>query len=194
VRPNEYFIIIWTDSVPVEDGLADAARAQAGQLLAAGPVQDVSELDSRPAGAGRVIARFGAAVRARAWLVTTGPTIDGTALLVAGATEPVWWPPERERQRPEWSRRADFPPDRLGQFVCVWADPILDREQVFDYSVHYRASSIDLRTGLTDRPLVRLPPFILQGKLHHAPKRSGSSVRRLRRLLRWNGAGRSVRR
>jgi hypothetical protein len=145
MRLNEHFIIIWTDSVPVEDGLADAARAHAGQLLAAGPVQDVSELDSRPAPArpapaGLVIARFGAAESARAWLAAIDHKIDGTALLVAGATEPVWWPPERDTQRPEWSRRANFPPDRLGQFVCVWVDPITDREQFFDYSVHYRGS------------------------------------------------------
>jgi hypothetical protein len=89
----------------------------------------VSELDSRPAPGGLVIARFGAAESARSWLAATGHKTDGTAVLVAGATEPVWWPPERQTQRPEWSRRADFPPDRLGQFVCVWADPIIDRSK-----------------------------------------------------------------
>jgi hypothetical protein len=67
----------------------------------------------------------------------TGSRLDGTALLVAGATEPVWWPPEMDAQRPQWSRRADFPPDRLGLFVCVWAE-ITDRDKFFDYSVHYR--------------------------------------------------------
>ena len=46
---NEYLVITWADSVPVEDGLADAARDRGGQLLAAGPVHDASELDSRPA-------------------------------------------------------------------------------------------------------------------------------------------------
>ena len=46
---NEYLVITWADSVPVGDGLADAARDRDGQLLAAGPVHDASELDSRPA-------------------------------------------------------------------------------------------------------------------------------------------------
>jgi hypothetical protein len=55
---NEYLVSSWTDSVPVEHGLADAARDTGGQLLAAGPVHDASELDSRPAPVGLVIARF----------------------------------------------------------------------------------------------------------------------------------------
>jgi uncharacterized protein (DUF1330 family) len=134
---NEFFIVVWTDREPAQDGLAEAARAQGGQLLAAGPVQDVSELDSRSAPAGLVVARFGTAENATAWLAATGDTFDGTALLVAGATEPVWWPPEMETQRPGWSHRADFPPDRLGQFVSVWVE-ITDPEQFFDYSAHYR--------------------------------------------------------
>jgi len=54
---NEYLVITWADSVPVGDGLAEAARDRNGQLLAAGPVHDASELDSRPAPAGLVIAR-----------------------------------------------------------------------------------------------------------------------------------------
>ena len=62
---HEHLIIIWTDTEPVEDGLVDAARAQGGQVLAAGPVHHVSELDSRPAPAGLVITRFGAAENAR---------------------------------------------------------------------------------------------------------------------------------
>jgi len=134
---NEHLIIIWTDTEPVEDSLVDAARAQGGQLLAAGPVHDVSELDSRPAPAGLVIARFGAAESAHSWFAVTGNQLDGTALLVAGATEPVWWPPEMEEERPEWSCHVEFPPDRLGLLVCVWAE-ISDRDQFFDYSVHYR--------------------------------------------------------
>jgi hypothetical protein len=55
---NEYLVITWTDSVPAGDGLAEAARDRGGQLLAAGPVHDAPELDSRPAPAGLVIARF----------------------------------------------------------------------------------------------------------------------------------------
>ena len=46
---NEYLVITWAESVPAGDGLADAARDRDGQLLAAGPVHDASELDSRPA-------------------------------------------------------------------------------------------------------------------------------------------------
>jgi len=135
---NSHVVIVWTDTVPAEGALAEAARARAGQLLAAGPVHDVSELDARQPPAGLVIARFADAERAGAWVAAAGEEIDGTALLVAGATEPVWWPPEMEAERPEWSLRADFPADRLGQFVCVWVDPIVDREQFLDYSMHYR--------------------------------------------------------
>jgi hypothetical protein len=58
VSINDYFVVIWTDSVPAEGRLSGAARARAGQLLAAGPVYDVSEQDSRPAPAGMVVARF----------------------------------------------------------------------------------------------------------------------------------------
>src|SRR5215472_4277199 len=96
---NNYFLITWTDTEPVDDGLAAAARAHAGEILAAGPVHDVSEWDSRPAPAGLVIARFGTDESARAWLAAIDNRIDGTALLVAGATDPVWWPPDLESQR-----------------------------------------------------------------------------------------------
>lgn len=137
VNLNDHFIIIWTDRVPAEDGLAAGAQEHAGQLLAAGPVHDVSELDSRPAPAGLVIARFGSAETASSWLAATGDRLGGTALLAAGATAPVWWPPERELSRPDWSRQAEFPPDRFGLFVCVWAE-ITDPERFIDYSVHYR--------------------------------------------------------
>jgi hypothetical protein len=87
---------------------------------------------------------------ARSWLAATGDRFDGTTLLVAGATEPVWWPPEMEAQRPEWSRRVEFPPDRLGLFVCVWAE-VIDREQFFDYSVHYRWT-VEHRGGASGPP------------------------------------------
>ena len=43
---NEYLVITWTDTVPVEEGLAETARNRGGQLLAAGPVHDAGE---RPA-------------------------------------------------------------------------------------------------------------------------------------------------
>jgi uncharacterized protein (DUF1330 family) len=131
------YVIVWTDSVPRANGLGESARAQGGELLAAGPVHDVSEPDSRAAPAGLVIARFAGAERAREWFTALGGRLDGTALLTAGAADPVWWPPEKESVRPEWSRRSELPRDRLGLFVCVWAE-IVDREQFFDYSLHYR--------------------------------------------------------
>jgi len=158
---NEHLIIIWTDTEPVEDGLVDAARAQGGQLLAAGPVHDVSELDSRPAPAGLVIARFGEGSSAHAWSASTGHQLDGTALLVGGATEPVWWPPELEEERPAWSRHAEFPPDRLGLFVCVWAE-ISDRDQFFDYSLHYRWT-VEYDGGVVLVPGSRPSQVVLRG-------------------------------
>src|SRR6516165_2801981 len=106
---NEYLVITWADSVPVEDGLAEAARNRGGQLLAAGPVHDASELDSRPAPAGVVIARFSAEQAARSWLDAVPGKLDGTTLLAGGATAPVWWPPESEPERPQWSRRGELP-------------------------------------------------------------------------------------
>src|SRR5215467_2783396 len=103
MRLGEY-VIIWTDSIPVSNGLASEVRTQEGELLAAGPVHDVSERDSRPAPAGLVVARFAAAESAKAWYAAVAGRLDGTALLVAGATDPIWWPPEKESERPEWSQ------------------------------------------------------------------------------------------
>lgn len=134
---NNDYVVIWTDTSPLADGLDDAALLQGGQLLAAGPIHDVSEWDSRVAPAGLILARFATNASASSWLAAVDSRIDGTALLVTGATEPIWWPPEMESERPEWSRYADFPPDRLGLFVCVWAE-VIDRDQFLDYSVHYR--------------------------------------------------------
>jgi uncharacterized protein (DUF1330 family) len=131
------YVIVWTEGVATGEGLGNAARAQEGEILAAGPVHDVSERDSREVPAGLVIARFPTAEGARTWFASVGDELDGTALLVAGATEPVWWPPEMERERPDWSYRAEFPRDRLGLLVCVWAE-VTDREQFIDYSQHYR--------------------------------------------------------
>ena len=92
---NEYLVITWADSVPADDGLADAAQDRDGQLLAAGPVHDASELDSRSAPAGLVIARFSAEEAAKSWF------------------EAVWWPPEQEPERPQWSRRGELPAGRV---------------------------------------------------------------------------------
>ena len=40
---NEYLVTTWTDSVPAEDGRAEAARDGGGRLLAAGLVHDAGE-------------------------------------------------------------------------------------------------------------------------------------------------------
>src|SRR6516225_5348168 len=117
------YVIIWTERIQSGNGLASTVRAHGGELLAAGPVHGVSERDSRSAPAGLVIARF----------ATSGDQLDGTALLACGATDPVWWPPAMEVARPEWSSRAELPRDRLGLFVCIWAE-VIDREQFVDYS------------------------------------------------------------
>ena len=111
---NEYPVISWADSVPAEDGLAEAARDGSGQLLAAGPVNSAGELDSRPAPAGVVIGRFSTQEAARSWFDAVLGKLDGTTSLVAGATAPVWWPPEKEPERPQWSRRAEPPAGQAG--------------------------------------------------------------------------------
>jgi uncharacterized protein (DUF1330 family) len=155
------YVIVWTERVPAAPALASSAKAQGGELLAAGPVHDVSERDSRAAPAGLVIARFGAAESANAWFATVGDRLDGTALLVAGATDPVWWPPEMEGVRPDWSSRAEFPQDRLGLFVCVWAE-VIDREQFFDYSLHYRWT-VEYGGGVVLIPGARPNQVLLRG-------------------------------
>src|SRR5262245_41072307 len=43
------YVIVWTDAVPRTNGLADSAQGHGGELLAAGPVHDVSERDAREA-------------------------------------------------------------------------------------------------------------------------------------------------
>jgi hypothetical protein len=106
---NENLVITWTDSGPAEHGLAEPARDRGGQLLAAGPVHDAGEPGSRPAPAGVVIARFSAEEAARSWFDAVAGKLDGTILLAAGATAPVWWPPESEPERPQWSRRGELP-------------------------------------------------------------------------------------
>jgi uncharacterized protein (DUF1330 family) len=162
VSINDYFVVIWTDSVPAEGRLGGAARARTGQLLAAGPVYDVSEQDSRPAPAGMVVARFADAGNATSWFAEAGDEVDGTALLVGGATDPVLWPPEMEARRPEWSRRAAFPADRLALFVCIWFDPIFDPGQFVDYSTHYRWTVEDAG-GVVLVPGARPSQVVLRG-------------------------------
>jgi len=155
------YLIIWTEGVPVANGLAAEARTLQGELLAAGPVHDVSERDSRPAPAGLVIARFGAPESAQAWMAAVDDRFEGTALLVAGATNPVWWPTEMEAVRPPWSYEAAFPRDRLGLFVCVWAE-VTDREQFTDYSRHYRWT-VEHGGGVVLVPGTRPSQVVLRG-------------------------------
>jgi uncharacterized protein (DUF1330 family) len=155
------YIIIWTDTVPRASGLAEAAQAHGGELLAASGVHDVSEEDSRPAPAGVVIARFGASEGASAWFASVCEQVDGTALLVAGAADPVWWPHELEGVRPDWSYRADFPHECLGLFVCVWAE-VIDRDQFFDYSLHYRWT-VEHAGGVVLVPGARPSQTVLRG-------------------------------
>jgi hypothetical protein len=109
---NEYLVITWIDSVPVKDGLAEAPRDGDGQLLAAGPVHDAGE-DEAAAPAGVVIARFRTQEAARSWFDAVAGKLDRTTLLAARATAPVWWPPEKEPERPQWSRRGELPADRV---------------------------------------------------------------------------------
>jgi hypothetical protein len=80
---NECLVITWTNSVPVKDGLAEAARDRGSQQLAAGPVHDAREQDSRPAPAGVVIARFSTEEAARSWFDAVLGKLEGTTLLAA---------------------------------------------------------------------------------------------------------------
>src|SRR5215469_16637588 len=92
---NEYVVITWADRVPAEDVLADAARDRDGQLLAAGPVHDASELDSRSAPAGLVIARFSTEEAARSWFDAVLGKLDGGPAPHAMAL--MAWPNEQTR-------------------------------------------------------------------------------------------------
>src|SRR5215469_3274725 len=109
---NECLAITGADSVPAEDGLAEAARDGGGQLLAAGRVHGAGELDSRLALAGVVITRFNTEEAARSWFDAVAGKLDRTTLLAAGATAPVWTP-EKEPERAQWSRRGELPAGRL---------------------------------------------------------------------------------
>lgn len=161
MRLTDHVVVAWTDREPVADRLVDTIAGDQGRLLAAGPVHDVSESDSRPPPSGVVVACFPAAGQARSWVNTVGDQLDGTVLLVAGATDPVWWPTDREPRRPDWSRQADFPADRLGLFVSVWAE-ITDPAQFFDYSRHYRWT-VEYDGGVVLVPGARPSQELLRG-------------------------------
>ena len=110
---NVYCVMTWTDSVPAGDGRAEAARDRGSQRLAAGPVHGTAELDSRPAPAGVVIARFSTEAAADPWFDAVLGKLDGTTFLAGGATAPVWWPSEKEPERSQWSRRGELPVGRV---------------------------------------------------------------------------------
>jgi hypothetical protein len=74
---NEYLVITWTDSVPAEDGLAEAARDGGCQLLAAAPAHVAEERDLRPAPAGVVIACFSMEAAARSWFDAVAASSTG---------------------------------------------------------------------------------------------------------------------
>jgi uncharacterized protein (DUF1330 family) len=132
------YVATWSDTeLHQADRLADAAGDRAGQLLAIGPVHDSSEQDARAAPSHIALAGFAGEAGARDWFDLAADHLPGTSVLLSSLSEPVWWPPDREYQRPEWSRRLEVPPDRMGQFVSVWVE-VVDLPDFFDYSRSYR--------------------------------------------------------
>ena len=109
---NEYLVITWADGVPAECGLAAAGQNGGGQPLAA-PSHDASELDSRPAPAGVVIACSSTEEAASSWFDAGAGQLGASVLPAAGATAPVRRPPENEPERPERSRRGERPAGRV---------------------------------------------------------------------------------
>lgn len=155
------YVATWSDAPLHEaDWLADAASDDAGELLAFGPVHDSSERDARAAPSHIAVAGFADEAGAKAWFDRAAEHLPGTSVLLSALTEPVWWPPGRESQRPEWSRRIDVPPDRMGVFVSVWVE-VIDLPDFFDYSRSYRwtvesAGGVVLSAG-------PFPAVVLQG-------------------------------
>jgi uncharacterized protein (DUF1330 family) len=66
------------------------------------------------------------------------------------------------RRTPHWSRCADFPRDRLGQFVSLWVGEIADLDEFLDYSVHYRWT-VEPGGGLVLVPGPKLSQEVLRG-------------------------------
>jgi uncharacterized protein (DUF1330 family) len=132
------YVATWSDTELREgDRLADAAGDRAGQLLALGPVHDASEHDARAAPIHLAVAGFAGEAGARAWFDLAAEYLPGTSVLLSALTEPVWWPPDRVDQRPQWSHQLEAPPDRMGMLVSVWVD-VADLPAFFDYSRSYR--------------------------------------------------------
>jgi hypothetical protein len=150
-------VAIWT---------TDPARpeiTQQGELLACGPVKDVIETAARPIPAWVTIAGFADDDTPKKWFESVEDQVDGTALLFPAHPEPVWWPPEREGDRPEWSGRLSPPQERLGVFVSVWADithlePFLDYAQHFKWTVEHHGGASLGRVNAYKREHVRAVP------------------------------------
>jgi uncharacterized protein (DUF1330 family) len=137
------YVITWTDQTSPATSpdqiaaLAIAARAHSGELFALGAVHDSSEQDSRPVPNWVGIAGFADDRGATAWFDGAADQLGATTILVPALHEPVWWPPELEAERPDWSRYLDLPADRLGVFVSIWAD-ITDPGEFADYAAHFK--------------------------------------------------------
>ncbi len=127
---RSYVVICTTDPAPSE-------ITHQGKLLDCGPANDVVEAAARPVPAWVTIAGFADNDTAKQWFDSVEDQVDGTSLLFPAHPEPVWWPPQREGDRPEWSGRLSPPGERLGVFVSVWAD-ITHLEPFLDYAQHFK--------------------------------------------------------
>jgi uncharacterized protein (DUF1330 family) len=165
MRFNSY-VITWADQTPDAPSpdqiiaQALAARANAGKLLALGPIYDSSEQDSRPLPSWMGIAGFADESGATAWFDGAEGLLGATTLLVPALPGSVWWPPELEAQRPDWSRHLDLPDARLGMFVSIWAE-ISGPGEFTDYSAHFRWTvEYDGGVGIATGP----SPRVLRGE------------------------------
>ncbi len=137
------YIVIWGEDsaalpAPAEITLLErAAGGHGGRLLAFGPAHEAVERDSRSVPAWVAIAGFTGQDELAAWFEPVKDRWTATALVVPAHTEPVWWPPERQRERPSWSASLQPPAERLGVFISVWVD-ITDLETFRDYAARFR--------------------------------------------------------
>ena len=138
-----HYVITWGEEagrVPPAEGvgeLASSAAANSGELLAVGPVHDVSERQARPVPEWLAVAGFRDPAGARAWVAGAQERLGTTTFAAPALTEPVWWPEEMTGQRVDWSRKPEPPLSRLGLFVVIWFE-LTDPVQFLDYSAHYK--------------------------------------------------------
>lgn len=119
------------------DRLASTARTHSGELFGLGSVHDFSEQSSRTLPSWVAVAGFTDEQHATGWFDDGADQLAGTTLVAPAISEPVWWPPELEPERPDWSLRLDPPGDRSGVFVMVWAD-LSDPDVFWDYAAHFK--------------------------------------------------------